>query len=1071
MKSISQIAVNLMNYLTKTLGISLALLFGQTCYSQLVVTSDLTVADYIQDVLLGANVTVSNITYNGVAANSVQLAVGQFECEDCNLGMESGMIMTSGFATNAVGPNNQGAATGSSSLFGSTDPDLTAISTSALNDWAIIEFDFVPLGDTLRFNYIFASEEYPEYSNSGFNDVFAFFLSGPGINGPFSNNAENIALIPGTNLPVTINNINNGGDGVNGPCEYCEFYNHNGMGWEVDDDTYTDPYYIQYDGFLDTFVAYSLVQCGQTYHIKLCVADAGDTGFDSAVFLERESFSSNLVVQVDIQFEAGGPLGNTLFEDCGTSTINFSRPESGDITTALTAYIEYGGDAIELVDYSDLPDSVYFAPGVETISFPLDAFLDFITEGEENVQMIISNFAQCGETMLESEFEFFINDTADPLVVEGYTASICDGATIELEPIISGGYGVYEFDWSTGEDTQLISVSPLVTTTYNVMVSDTCGMPSDDADIIVEVAEFPPFTVTIDQGDFLVDCFGLQLTATAVGGDGVYSDWFWSDEDGNNLWGWQNSLWYGPWSGEGDVIVSVEDGCGEIATDTVTATSIITPMQVTMPIDTTVSCGSVVTLLPLVEFGQAPYWYTWYDINWMWLGSSDSYTFTATQDTQFQLYISDNCGGNYSAIINVNVEPIPIEIIMPAPFTGSCTDVFFIDPEITGGSGPGTYNYTWSVNGSTVGSGATLAYSSPESVTVELNVTDNCSATADGSVEITIVNVAPELTLSPDVTVTCIEMGQFTSDVQQGQAPFEYEWTANGLNIGDGNVLELQADETTEITLLVTDVCGLTDDATVTLFIDNPPIEVSVSQDTTICLGSQISLSASATGGAGALVYEWDGPMLFSNDETVQVEPGTLAQYTVSVSDQCNQVESADVEVDVQDVNAGFTLTYLSETEVQFVSDVMEDCEDCSYAWNFGDGITSDIADPIHTFDGLAQYQVELYVSNTIGCYDYGYSVVYPPLELYVPNAFTPDGDGINDVFQVYGMGILEYEIVIFNRWGDVIFRSENLEQAWTGNARNGEHFVPDGIYTYVIKYQGVSKEAAEISGQILLMR
>jgi gliding motility-associated-like protein len=110
-------------------------------------------------------------------------------------------------------------------------------------------------------------------------------------------------------------------------------------------------------------------------------------------------------------------------------------------------------------------------------------------------------------------------------------------------------------------------------------------------------------------------------------------------------------------------------------------------------------------------------------------------------------------------------------------------------------------------------------------------------------------------------------------------------------------------------------------------------------------------------------------------------------------------------------------------------------------------------------------------VSNTIGCYDYGYSVVYPPLELYVPNAFTPDGDGINDVFQVYGMGILEYEIVIFNRWGDVIFRSENLEQAWTGNARNGEHFVPDGIYTYVIKYQGVSKEAAEISGQILLMR
>jgi len=1071
LKSICQIALNHMKYFTRISGIIIALLANQISYSQLVATSNMTVAEYVQDVLLGANVTVSNITFNGASANTIQASVGQFECEDCNLGMESGMIMTSGFASNAVGPNNQGAATGSSNLFGSTDPDLTAISTNTLNDWCIVEFDFVPLGDTLRFNYIFASEEYPEYSGSGFNDVFGFFLSGPGINGPYSNNAENLALIPGTNSPVTINNVNNGGDGINGPCQNCEFYNHNGMGWDVDDPTYSDPYYIQYDGFLDTFEAYSIVQCGQTYHIKLCIADAGDSGFDSGVFLERESFSSNLVVQVEIDFEAGGPEGNTLFEDCGQSLITFSRPESGDLNTALTAYIEYSGDAIELVDYSDLPDSVYFAPGVESISFPLDAYLDFLAEGIETVEMLISNFAQCGETMLESEFIFYINDTADPLVVEGYTESICDGAIIDIEPIISGGYGVYSFDWSTGETSQMITVSPLISTTYNVMVSDTCGMPSDDANIIIEVAEFPPFSVLIDQGDFVVDCFGLQLTATATGGDGNYSAWFWSNDEGNNLWGWQNTLWYGPWNGVGEVTISVEDGCGEITTHTVTATSSITPMQVTMPLDTTVSCGAFVTLDPLVEFGQEPFWFTWYDTNWNYLGSADTYSFTASNDFQIQLYISDNCGGYYNSIININVEPIPMDLLMPGPFTGTCTDVFFIDPEVTGGSGPGSYNYVWTVNGSNVGSNETLAYSSSQSVTVVLNVTDNCNSSATGEVDIEIVNVAPELSLSPDVTVTCVEVGQFTSTVNLGEAPFEYEWTANGVVIGSGDVLEYQADETTSIELLVTDICGLSDQSTVTLFIDNPAIEVVVSQDTSICLGSQITLSVEGSGGAGALVYDWSGPMLSSSDQNVQVSPGTLALYEVSVSDQCNQIETENVEVDVQDVNAGFTLTYLSETEVQFVADVMDDCEDCNYTWNFGDGITSDIANPIHTFDGLAQYQVELYVNNNIGCYDYGYSVVYPPLELYVPNAFTPDGDGINDVFQVYGMGILEYEIIIFSRWGDVVFRSEDLNQAWTGNTKNGEYFIQDGVYTYVIKYQGVSKEAAEISGQILLMR
>src|SRR4030095_438410 len=101
---------------------------------------------------------------------------------------------------------------GSAGLFASTgfnfpgDANLNALVTPNLTEDAVIlEFDFVPIGDTIRFNYVFSSEEYPSFSCTQYNDVFAFFISGPGITG-----LKNIALVPGTNIPVAINSINSG---------------------------------------------------------------------------------------------------------------------------------------------------------------------------------------------------------------------------------------------------------------------------------------------------------------------------------------------------------------------------------------------------------------------------------------------------------------------------------------------------------------------------------------------------------------------------------------------------------------------------------------------------------------------------------------------------------------------------------------------------------------------------------------------------------------------------------------------------------------------------------------------
>ena len=193
-------------------------------------------------------------------------------------GIPDGIILSSGQAGYAVGPDDSNSRGYNHTLAG--DPDLTSLANNFTTyDAAILEFDFVPQSDTLRFNYVFGSEEYPEYVGSPYNDVFGFFLSGPGIAGPYSGGAENIALIPGTSNAVSINNVNNGysfTEPASGPCNNCAYYVDNSSGAEV-----------QYDAFTTVLTAQAVVVPCQTYHIKIAISDAGDGALDSGVFLEE----------------------------------------------------------------------------------------------------------------------------------------------------------------------------------------------------------------------------------------------------------------------------------------------------------------------------------------------------------------------------------------------------------------------------------------------------------------------------------------------------------------------------------------------------------------------------------------------------------------------------------------------------------------------------------------------------------------------------------------------------------------------------------------------------------------
>jgi len=271
----------------KKITFGIMLFYSFVVQAQISVSNIETPAQLVQNVLIGQGVVPTNITFNGAPGNAVREQAGHFTTNfnGSNLGIDSGVVMSTGKATAAPGPNNapNTTSTPTNALIG--DADLSLLATGSIGNVSVIEFDFVATGLELNFDYVFASEEYPEFVNSTFNDVFGFFLRGPGISGPYSGNAKNIALVPNSTTPITINNVNNGFNNSGGGPNSSYYYNNTTIG--ANPNTSVAIPTVIYDGFTTLLTAKSSLICGGTYHIKLAIGNVSDNQYDSAVFLKN----------------------------------------------------------------------------------------------------------------------------------------------------------------------------------------------------------------------------------------------------------------------------------------------------------------------------------------------------------------------------------------------------------------------------------------------------------------------------------------------------------------------------------------------------------------------------------------------------------------------------------------------------------------------------------------------------------------------------------------------------------------------------------------------------------------
>lgn len=999
------------------LGVSL-LLWSLSLKAQLTVSNSLTPVQLVQNVLLGNGVTATNITYNGNP-----IAIGSFNGSNSNIGLAGGVIMTSGNINNAPGPNNSSGASAYNGLPGDADLDQIMSPTHSY-EACILEFDFVPTSDTVKFRYVFGSDEYMEYVSpypGGINDGFGFFISGPGISGTFSNNAKNIALIPGTALPVTMFNLNLNSNGA------YYFDNGNGLG---SGGTAPNGTTVQYDGFTVVLTAVSAVQCGQTYHIKLAVGDGGDGVFDSGVFLEAGSFSSTGVPDAgsDISINQGSGCSRQLLAsgfNVTSVTWNSIAPgvagaynsylscTSGCLTPEVTApqsgapaYVDYKvcGMSGNVCNPTNVCDTIriFFNPPL-TVSVAQQA--PVLCPGQNSVSITATasggspsynylwNNINPSQTVTAGAgiYTVSVTDesgcppaTASVTVTSYLTAAVANAGTDQtvciqqpaaiLNGTVSGANGGV---WS-GLGTFHPNANGLIGITYTPTTAELAAGFADITLTTTGTGSCTPASdvVRINYVGFIepiafmttpVSCFGNTDGSVTVSVSGTNTPYvFHWNTNPAQLSGTASNLSTGTYT------VTIKNGIGCIADTAITITQ-PSKLSVASNITKVVCAGMATGSINLtVTGGTPPYSYNW----------SNGATTATISNLTAQMYsvtVTDANNCTFSSSYNVT-EPSLMSAVTSATDV-SCWGGSNGTAAVTVSGGTGPYTYSWS-------SGATLPNAMGlQAGTHTVTVTDFNYCTTSATVVVQQPATAVQVsTVATNVTCNGLSNGGAASVVSGGTPSYTYQWHPNGSTTAD--ISNIAAGT---YTLKVVDQKGCTATSSVVVK-ESAPMNINfVSHKNVSCKnGADGTVTASVTGGATPYLYSW------SNGGTTAAISNLTAQiYSVTVTDNlgCTATRSVTITEPANFLGVGVTATNAScygISDGMVASNPTGGTPPYSYSWLPGNATTQNVS-------SLAASTYTVTVRDTLGCVATNSATISQPTEIVLVTSSVNADCGIDN--------------------------------------------------------------------------
>jgi len=400
----------------------------------------------VTNVLVSKGIETKNIIYTGEKRSS-----GFFENgESTKLKMGSGVILSSGIAVDVKGPNNDDGSKKFDEISSPGNSLFEPYATGPTFDAVVLQFDFKPQTDNIVFNYIFASEEYPEFVDKDVNDIFGFFISGPGIVGE-----KNVALVPGTNLPVSIDNVNG--------LRNTAFYKINPVGDKT----------LQPDGLTTILTADLKLQPCEFYRIKLAIADVGDYVYDSYVFIEAGSFKhkTNIgrdtficVENFDVELDAGN-AGNKVLWSTGETTQKIKVNKWGEY------WVEVFTDCGSFKDYKKIlpgvnqislgPDTIYCGKGLSRVlEVKNRSFNSYLwSDGSKGESLTVTQpgwyWLEIDNGGCKRKDSVFIDLKPLPMVNLGKDTIVCGDVNLILNPKDSGT----TYLWNTGATTSRLMVN------------------------------------------------------------------------------------------------------------------------------------------------------------------------------------------------------------------------------------------------------------------------------------------------------------------------------------------------------------------------------------------------------------------------------------------------------------------------------------------------------------------------------------------------------------------------------------------------------------------------------------